>query len=166
MFLCGLGSDTVYGGDGTDAVLYQSQSEDLIQNVSYDYEAKCVSVGGGSLDNAWIDTLYGIEQLIFNDLIVTIDELFSVNEAPTINSLVLNQPLTVGSGQSLDFDIPENAFVDANEESRDLSISVVLLDGQGEKIELPEWLSFDPETGRISGTPDTDDVGRYRLVLH
>ena len=66
-----------------------------------------------SLDNAWIDTLYGIEQLIFNDLIVTIDELFSVNEAPTINSLVLNQPLTVGSGQSLDFDIPENAFVDA-----------------------------------------------------
>ena len=165
LFLCGLGSDTVYGGDGTDAVLYQSQSEDLIQNVSYDYEAKCVSVGGGSLDNAWIDTLYGIEQLIFNDLIVTIDELFSVNEAPTINSLVLNQPLTVGSGQSLDFDIPENAFVDANEESRDLSISVVLLDGQGEKVELPEWLSFDPETGKISGTPDTDDVGRYRLLL-
>ncbi|MDP3407393.1 putative Ig domain-containing protein [Bosea sp. (in: a-proteobacteria)] len=62
---------------------------------------------------------------------------------PTLQSEVLNQFVTVG--QPFSYTIPANAYFDP--EGQPLTISLV---GQ------PAWLSFDPATRTISGTPPVD----------
>ncbi|MEM9923449.1 MAG: putative Ig domain-containing protein, partial [Cyanobacteria bacterium P01_D01_bin.50] len=73
------------------------------------------------------------------------------NTAPTINQEIVNQTAIVDSVFS--FTIPESTFTDADE-GDELTYSVTLADGS----QLPDWLTFNPETGIISGTPPSAQV--------
>lgn len=56
--------------------------------------------------------------------------------------------------------LPQDAFID-EDVGDTLTYSVTLEDGQA----LPSWLSFDPDTLTLSGTPDYCDVGRLTLSV-
>jgi hypothetical protein len=75
-----------------------------------------------------------------------IDSLKHTNLSPYIKSLIKNQ--TAVEGQSFTFTIPDNIFFD-DDSNVPLTYSATLITGDP----LPSWISFDPATRTISGTP-------------
>ena len=62
-------------------------------------------------------------------------------------------------GDSGRWDLPDTAFVDADDES--LTFTATLSDG----TPLPEWLALDPQNGVFTGTPGFDDAGSLSLQV-
>ncbi|MBF0621418.1 MAG: putative Ig domain-containing protein, partial [Magnetococcales bacterium] len=88
------------------------------------------------------------------DLTVT-----AVNNAPEVGSGISAQ--SVNEGETLEFTIPSGAFSDADENDV-LTYDIARL---GSAEGLPEWLSFDGETGTFSGDPVNADVGDITLKV-
>lgn len=92
-------------------------------------------------------------------------ELNDVNEPPVLNANALasifgSRRITIGS--KFEIQIPENIAVDPEGESfllrigkrvRDANGDFVLDEDQKVKLELPSWLSFNPETRILTGRP-------------
>lgn len=77
---------------------------------------------------------------------------FYSNSTPQVLNSISDQQVRVKS--VLNFVLPSNTFYDAD--SGDLlAISASL----GSGTTLPEWLSFNPATGVLSGSPSASDVG-------
>ena len=83
----------------------------------------------------------------FDDAEFTI-EVVNVNDPPVINTASI-----VDARQ----DEPYSVFIDANDIDPDEVLSFVLDTG-------PAWLSIDPLTGELSGTPTLTDVGAGELI--
>ncbi|NJN12549.1 MAG: hypothetical protein HC815_33155 [Richelia sp. RM1_1_1] len=85
-------------------------------------------------------------------------EVENTNDVPTLESAIANQKATEDS--AFNFTIPDNTFndVDALDE---LTYSVTLEDDS----ELPDWLTFNPETRTFSGTPTNDNVGNLNIKV-
>ena len=84
------------------------------------------------------------------------------NEAPTVGDGIEDQ--TTPEQQAFEFQVPNAAFSDsnvANNEGDSLGFSASQADGS----DLPEWLSFNPETRTFSGTPGEDDDGTLDLQV-
>ncbi|MEQ9371577.1 MAG: putative Ig domain-containing protein [Coleofasciculus chthonoplastes F3-SA18-01] len=79
-----------------------------------------------------------------------------VNNDPTLVSAIADQ--TVEAEDSFSLDITNN-FTDVDGDS--LSYSATLEDGTA----LPDWLTFDSETGTFSGTPDTGDETQLNILV-
>ncbi|MFN3228077.1 MAG: putative Ig domain-containing protein, partial [Hyphomicrobiales bacterium] len=80
-----------------------------------------------------------------------------VNDAPTLETPFADQSATPGT--ALSFVVPGTTFADVDDAT--LTLSATLLGGGA----LPSWLSFDPQTGRFSGTPGAEDAGSIDIVL-
>lgn len=52
-----------------------------------------------------------------------------------------------------------SAFEDADGDALTLSATEL------NKVELPQWLSFDPDTNKFIGNPQESDVGSYTITL-
>ena len=168
LIVTGLGSDTVYGGAGTDCVIYDFDLATAQAVISYNQLTECVIVAGGSGEDAWIDSLYEIEKLALSDAEIFITDLFPddpINSAPVVNVQVLDKPITIGNGQSLKLELPEDIFIDPDQEAKELALSLELIDENGDLAELPDWLHFNARTGTLEGEPDASAVGRYRFML-
>jgi hypothetical protein len=76
----------------------------------------------------------------------TIDSLKHTNLSPYIKSLINNQSAV--AGQLFSYIIPNNIFFD-DDSKVSLTYSATLITGDP----LPSWISFDPGTRTISGTP-------------
>ncbi|MBB1251636.1 tandem-95 repeat protein [Rhizobium sp. G21] len=79
------------------------------------------------------------------------------NDLPVVFTAIEDQATTAGVAWS--FSLPGDAFVDVDGDA--LTYTATLPDGS----ELPDWLSFDTETGVFSGTPDEDDVGTVSVMV-
>ena len=89
-----------------------------------------------------------------NDGTVDVDQSFTItvantNDAPTITSAAITTA-TEDTAYSYTFTVDD---VDVGDT---LTLSAPT---------LPAWLSFDPATGMLSGTPTNDDVGDHTVVL-
>jgi Ca2+-binding RTX toxin-like protein len=88
----------------------------------------------------------------------SVQEAFSitvanVNDAPTVQNEVGNWVIDEDSAFSMT--IPADVFADVDTgDSLSVSLSGV-----------PAWLTYDPATGMLSGTPGNTDVGSYTLTL-
>ncbi|WP_028773412.1 tandem-95 repeat protein [Shewanella waksmanii] len=82
------------------------------------------------------------------DVITVNVTINSVNDSPTISGTPNN---TISEGSNYLF-IPTIEDIDSN--SFTLSIN-----------SLPSWLSFNPTTGQLSGTPNNSDVGSYANLI-
>ena len=168
LIVTGIGSDIVYGGSGTDCVIYDFDLATAQSRITYNQLTECILVSGGSGDQAWLDQLYGIEKLALDGYEILVTSLFPddpINSAPVVNIQVLNEPISVGNGQSLKLELPEDIFTDENQDAKDLAMSLALIDENGDLTELPDWLHFNEQTGTLEGEPDASAVGRYRFML-
>jgi hypothetical protein len=87
-----------------------------------------------------------------------IDSLKHANQTPYIKSLIENQ--TAAVSQPFRFTIPDNIFFD-DDNNDPLTYSASLMNGDP----LPSWISFDPGTKTISGTPVESDELTIRLAV-
>ncbi|MCY2977408.1 MAG: cadherin domain-containing protein [Planctomycetota bacterium] len=80
-----------------------------------------------------------------------------VNDAPISN--VGAQVVSVDQDQTLTLIVPTAWFSDVDNTT--LAYSMARSDGSA----LPKWLSFDPTTRRLVGSPKNADVGDYSLII-
>ena len=66
---------------------------------------------------------------------------------------------TASTGKTLSYQLPGGSFIDPDAES--LRYSASLSDGSP----LPSWLSIDPITGTLSGSPTARDLGTLNLLV-
>ena len=74
----------------------------------------------------------------------------SVNDAPTVATIIANQAAT--EAEAFNFTFSAATFSDVDGDT--LTYSATLADGSA----LPSWLGFDAQARTFSGTPDTADV--------
>jgi VCBS repeat-containing protein len=81
-----------------------------------------------------------------------------VNDAPVVAAPLADR--SAEAGQAFQFDVPTNTFADVDTGDA-LELSATLADGSP----LPSWLSFDPATGRFTGTAPGDVGGTTFEVM-
>jgi Ca2+-binding RTX toxin-like protein len=90
-------------------------------------------------------------------------QVFEIDVVNTNDSPVLASPfapLSVDAGALFSWTLPEQAFVDPDVGDA-LSVSATLAGGSV----LPAWISFDPATGTLSGTPTPTDAGVIEIAV-
>ena len=151
--MTGIGSDIVYGGSGTDCVIYDFDLATAQSRITYNQLTECILVSGGSGDQAWLDQLYGIEKLALDGYEILVTSLFPddpINSAPVVNIQVLNEPISVGNGQSLKLELPEDIFTDVDgvyttdpkQYKSAKKIKMILTDFEGISIDTPIDLEY------------------------
>ena len=158
----GLGSDTIDGGHGFDTAVYAGARGDY--TLAFNNMNQTLTVSHSRIENGVvvndIDQLSDIEALQFNggDQALTINLASDFgNDAPTVASAILSGPLTVADNSNFAIKVPDNAFGDEGIVSLEAS-----LEG---KLDLPDWMSFDPVTGELLGVPPEGEAGSYRVVI-
>ncbi|MBS4096265.1 MAG: putative Ig domain-containing protein [Sulfuricella sp.] len=87
-------------------------------------------------------------------------EVLNVNDNPYLANPLQDQ--TVTSGQAFSLVLPADTFRDKDAIFGDaLEYSVTMSDGS----DLPAWLTFDAQTGELSGTPDESSIGGLSLTI-
>ncbi len=89
------------------------------------------------------------------------DSIYVLDHAPTVT--VLPEHQLAGVGIFYNYQIPSDAFVDADGDA--LNISVEAFDEFGNVVDLPSWLNFDSNTFSLSGTPSTGDLSGSPLSI-
>ena len=84
-------------------------------------------------------------------------EIDNVNGAPTVTSAIADQ--------TTDEDAPFSLDVSGNFEDADVGDVLTYSATQANGDPLPSWLSIDPNTGVISGTPANENVGVVSIVV-
>ncbi len=93
-----------------------------------------------------------------NMIQAAVDSLASLNHAPTVNnSLAALQACT---DNLFTYSVPLATITDPDPWDS-ITYSVTMQDGSP----LPAWLTFDPTTRTLSGTPGANDVGSLQFVL-
>lgn len=157
----GKGDDTLDGGQGYDVVTYAGDMAEF--RVSWNPNLKTVTVVDGKFENGneGTDTLIGIERIVFHDGELNLATTVG-NKAPSVTHKQFDTPVFVGKGMGIDYAIPESAFTDAEQgNATDLQVTVTSASGG----ELPEWLSYDPQTRSFSGVPPQDYQGQLKLLV-
>lgn len=155
----GAGNDILIGGSGADTAVYAGNISEF--GVSWNPNTKTLTVVDRKTTNGneGTDTLTGIERLVFADGEINLAAQVG-NKAPVAVRSMFEAPVVVGKGVGLEYSLPEGAFTDDDGEEP-LSISVTSAAGG----ELPEWLSYDPETGKVTGVPPSDLQGQIKLLI-
>ncbi len=100
---------------------------------------------------------------VTDNILPSIDQSFSievldVNQPPVLVNPIPNQ--TTVAEQLYQYTVPENTFEDPDEASV-LTWNAMLANGEP----LPEWLTFNPETRVIQGTPAVADAGTHNIMI-
>lgn len=145
----GGGNDRIVGGDGSNdvAIFSGARSSYLVEEVSIGGVVHYRVTGQGSAAGDGVDLLSGIEILRFTDQDMRIG-----NSRPDLGSTPIPDQ-NIGDSALFTYLIPANAFIDANGDV--LTYSVTLANGSP----LPGWLTFNPATRTLSGTPPQSAIG-------
>ena len=157
----GLGNDTLAGGAGRDSAEFNGAMAEYEVSWNPDTETLTVVDNKTSNGNEGTDTLTGIERLVFDDGEINLAATIG-NRAPTANSSVFDTDVQLQSGMGIDYQLPDDAFSDADGEAS-ADMEIVVSDAAGG--ELPEWLTYDPDTGTFAGVPPEDYRGQIKLKV-
>ena len=158
----GLGNDILQGGAGRDTAIYAGKMADFSR--SWNPDTKVLTVVDNSRSykgDEGTDKLSGIERIVFEDGEVSLSATVG-NRAPVASTSVFDTTVVVGKGMGISYDLPETAFTDADADAS-APLQVTVADASGG--ELPEWLSYNSETGLISGVPPSDFQGQLKLLV-
>ena len=157
----GLGNDFLHGGAGQDTVKFSGAIAEYQISWNPDTEMLTVIDSKTSNGNEGTDSLVGIERLVFDDAEMSLAAMVG-NRPPVANSSFFEEDIQMQAGVGIDYQLPEDVFTDADGESS-ADMEIVVSDAAGG--ELPEWLSYDPETGTFAGTPPEDYQGTLKLKV-
>jgi Ca2+-binding RTX toxin-like protein/subtilisin-like proprotein convertase family protein len=157
----GLGDDTLAGGTGSDTAVYAGNANEY--NVSWDATTETITVIDNKTSNGdeGTDKLTGIERIVFADGDISLSEKVG-NNAPVANQSFFENTIVIGTSSGIDLQIPADAFSDADESEKG-QLSIAVSDAAGG--ELPEWLSYDEETGTFTGVPPEDYQGSLKIKV-
>jgi Ca2+-binding RTX toxin-like protein len=157
----GLGDDILIGGVGSDVAVYAGAMAEF--GLSWNPDAKTLRVVDNvtSNGNEGTDVLTGIERLVFSDGELNLSATVG-NQAPTANRSFFANAIQVAPGIGIDFAIPDDAFSDVDSEK---GVPPGILVAEASGAELPEWLSFDPVTRKLTGVPPKDFQGQIKLKV-
>ena len=162
VFIASLGNDTLIGGKGTDTAIYAQDYANY--SLVFNNTNQTLTVSSNTIVDgvavAYTDALSSIEVLRFNDQELNLSTELG-NTAPTVSKSILEAPLQVSDDSDFEIIVPEDAFTDAQSDASDLKLSATI---QGD-LELPEWMSFDPITGKLIGSPPEGVTGRYAVEI-
>ena len=160
----GLGNDTLAGGAGRDTAVYAGALAEF--SVSYNPNSKLVTVVDNlaSNGNEGTDTLSGVERLVFKDGEISLGATVG-NHAPVANRTLFDASIKVGKGMGIKFDLPANAFSDADASSTSTGGTLAITARSESGGELPSWLTYDPVTGTFSGVPPEGEQGRIKVKV-
>lgn len=143
----GAGDDLLQGGEGVDTAVFDGAAADYAVT-AYDDGSYTVAALSGSEGK---DTLIDIEMLSFSDGVVDLGDGGVGNSAPVLHAALAD--ILTKAGANFTVEIPANAFQDPDGDP--LTYSATLEDGS----DLPDWLSFDPDTLAFTVAPEAGDIG-------
>ena len=87
------------------------------------------------------------------------------NHAPTVNKYPKGVTINDDEALSVQFDV--DTIIDQDAWDTNLSYRLTLADKNtdGSYQDIPDWMSFDPDTRTLSGTPTADHIGSYQFIL-
>ncbi|WP_306030727.1 calcium-binding protein, partial [Stappia sp. MMSF_3263] len=150
--------DRLLLGEGilaTDVILMKTSAESTSLTL--------VFVDGGSVtlaDQFGTGSESGVEEIVFEDGTVWTRAMLAnmpveINRAPTLAATPQTQQLQETAGWS--YVLPVSLFEDADGDS--LVLTARLADGSA----LPDWITFEAETGRFTGTPPVGASGALAI---
>ncbi|MDQ8183835.1 putative Ig domain-containing protein, partial [Pelagicoccus sp. SDUM812005] len=144
--------DNLDGGTGTDTLRLTGDRIDYIvsENEDGSYTIQDLIEGRDGTD-----TVSNFEYFQFAD--ETFDTNTVLNDPTRLTSDVSDQATAEDAAFSLDI---SSHFADGDEDDT-LTYSATLENGDP----LPSWLSIDPSTGTLSGTPENGDVGSISVTV-
>jgi Ca2+-binding RTX toxin-like protein len=161
------GNDTLDGGDGSDELFGGGGDDTLIGRGGFgnadvavfagnyaDYQivtgdvTTVTGIGGRAGDGT--DSLYGIEELRFADITVSLG--INPNNPPIFGEPGMADQ-EVDDGSTFTYTIPATAFMDLD--GTPLTFAATLADGSP----LPAWLTFNASTRTFSGVPPLAAIG-------
>jgi len=157
----GAGNDVITGGSGSDVAVYNDVKAHY--TVAWNPNTETITVADvySTDGDEGVDTLSGIERLIFADAEMSLGATVG-NRAPVANTTFFDSPVLISKGMGVDFALPEDAFSDAD---GDANTELVLSISDPAGGELPDWLTFDEETGQFTGVPPEDYQGQLKLLV-
>jgi serralysin len=147
----GAGDDLLQGGGGVDTAFYSGKMADYTIT-AYDDGSYTVVAKDGDEGK---DTLIGIETLSFSDGDMDLTDDTDDNSAPVVAINLAD--IQTKAGANFLFEISPNAFTDPDGD--ELAYMATLEDGS----ELPDWLSFDPDSLTFTVSPEAEDVGTVSI---
>ena len=157
------GNDQLFGGAGQDTVIYASDYASYA--LLFNHSDQTLTVSSDQIVDeqilTYVDSLSSIEVLRFADQEINLSTELG-NTTPTVSRAILEASLQIADDADFEILVPDDAFSDAESESSALRLSASL---EGE-LELPDWMSFDPATGRLVGSPPEGVAGRYAVVIN
>ncbi|WP_233249691.1 S8 family serine peptidase [Limnohabitans sp. Bal53] len=163
----GAGNDTLEGGEGFDTAIYQGNMAEF--SVVWNATTRQIQVTDlvrTGLDEG-SDVLSGIERIVFADGETNLGTMVG-NRPPVANREWFSSPVTLAPGMGIELTIPSTAFSDPDPNSITDSSSGAQNDiavAEAAGGELPDWLSYDPVTKKLSGTPPEDHQGQLKLLV-
>ncbi len=176
----GAGRDRLFGGDGADDFLFGAEVEDGDRDVIVDFELGVdrlvledgitiesfrevrgrftlvtLDLGDGAKATVKLKGVTGVKDE--GDL--TGEDVPPANEAPVVQVPI--GEVDVNEDAAFSFVVPADAFFDADGDPLTLSLA--------DPSQLPDWLSFDAETGTFTSLRDPDDAevdaGNFTVTL-
>ncbi|WP_445778907.1 S8 family serine peptidase, partial [Shewanella sp.] len=159
--LGGAGNDHLDGGLGHDVAVFNGNIAEF--TTAWNPVTKILTVTDVKLSNGneGVDTLTGIERLIFDDGELNLGATVG-NRAPVASKTFFDSPVLLASGMGIDFTLPADAFSDPDSDV-DSELDITVEDESGGN--LPDWLGFDPETKTFNGVPPKDFRGQVKLKV-
>jgi Ca2+-binding RTX toxin-like protein len=157
----GAGNDSLIGGAGRDKAVYAGNISEFTQAWNPDTKILTLTdtkITGG---DEGTDSLQGIERIVFKDGEISLSSTVG-NHAPIANASVFATPVLISQGAGINYDLPSNVFSDSDSSTaNELAITVTSAAGG----ELPEWLSYDPNTQKFTGVPPADYRAQLKLLV-
>lgn len=156
LYLGALDSEVVASRSGSLLLIKIKNSTDQISFI--DYFAATTTEAGAVWDHK-IDRIEFSNGVVWNKTTIqTMVDRATNNRAPTVGSSI--PALTARQGGAFSYTVPVGAITDPDSWDS-ITYSMTLSTGSA----LPSWLSFDPATRILSGTPTAANLGQVQLSL-
>lgn len=186
----GGGQDTISVTDSVaaiDTLVIQGYSQ---EQTSFTREQDSILIRfAGSEEHIWINDYFKaaeidsngemidnkIDSIIFNnngaEVILTQQDIDAAiidradNHAPTVNKYP--KGVTINDDEALSVQFDADTIIDQDAWDTNLNYRLTLADKNtdGSYKDIPDWMSFDPDTRTLSGTPTADYIGNYQFIL-
>ncbi|MBC2604829.1 putative Ig domain-containing protein [Pelagicoccus albus] len=146
------GTDSIYGGDGEDTLILTGDRSEYSIDLSEDGK---FTIRDTVADRDGVSDVREVENFVFNGVAYTAEQV--LHGDIEVNQEIADQNAT----EDINFSLSTSDTFTAFDAGDTLTFSATLENGDP----LPDWLTIDPETGDLSGSPENGDVGAISVKV-